>query len=152
MEDGAAFCPNCGAANTQSQNGAQNSFQQNAQQAFKKFNDTGDYTDQFDPADVAANKTISILAYLGLLFLIPLLAAPQSQYARYHSNQGIVLCIADIIVSVALAIVGWIPVIGWIISSVLGIAVTVMMIIGIINAATGKAKDLPFIGKIRLLK
>ena len=41
---------------------------------------------------------------------------------------------------------GWIPLVGWIIKTVLGLAVTILMVIGIVNAATGKAKELPFIG------
>mgnify|MGYP004453165877 FL=1 len=35
---------------------------------------------------------------------------------------------------------------GWIVKTVLGLAVTILMVIGIVNAATGKAKELPFIG------
>ena len=41
-----------------------------------------------DPNDVQSNKVMAILAYFGILFLIPLLAAKESAYARYHTNQG----------------------------------------------------------------
>ncbi|MDR1151462.1 MAG: hypothetical protein LBK72_03115, partial [Bifidobacteriaceae bacterium] len=40
--------------------------------------------------DAAENKAMGILAYI--MWLIPLLAAPkQSRFARYHTNQGLVL-------------------------------------------------------------
>ncbi|MEI8042594.1 MAG: DUF4339 domain-containing protein [Verrucomicrobiota bacterium] len=41
-----------------------------------------------DPADVDKNKIFAVLAYLGILFLVPLLAAKESRFARYHTNQG----------------------------------------------------------------
>ena len=44
------------------------------------------------------------------------------------------------------ALLGWIPLVGRIVKTVLGLAVTILMVIGIVNAATGKAKELPFIG------
>lgn len=56
----------------------------------------------FNSEDVQNNKVMGILAYFGILFLIPLLAAKDSQYARFHTNQGIVL----FIFSVALNIIG----------------------------------------------
>lgn len=38
-------------------------------------NKTADLTDQFDKADVEQNKVMAILAYFGILVLIPILAA-----------------------------------------------------------------------------
>ena len=37
-----------------------------------------------DPADVDTNKIFAVLAYLGILVLVPLLAAKESRFARYH--------------------------------------------------------------------
>lgn len=48
-----------------------------------------------------------------------------------------------------------IPVVGWILGLLFWIvdaAIFVLVILGIVNAASGKAKDLPIIGKFRLLK
>lgn len=39
--------------------------------------------------DAQENKGMAVLAYL--IFLIPLLAAKESKFARYHTNQGLVL-------------------------------------------------------------
>ena len=57
-------------------------------------NKTADLTDQFDKADVEQNKVMAILAYFGILVLIPILAAKDSKFARFHANQGLLLCIA----------------------------------------------------------
>ena len=101
----------------------------------------------FDPNDVQANKTMAILAYI--IFLIPLLAAKDSAFARYHTNQGLVLLITVIAANV---ILGIIPLIGWLLLPLANLALFVLMILGIVNAANGEAKPLPIIGGISLLK
>jgi len=101
-----------------------------------------------DPQDIENNKVYAILAYIGILFLVPLLAAKDSPYARFHTNQGLVL----FLFGVALGIVGWIPVLGWLAAIVGSIMAFVFMIIGIINAAQGECKPLPIIGEIELMK
>ena len=102
---------------------------------------------------------MAVLAYFGLLVLIPLFAAKNSRFARFHTNQGLVLCIAAVIYSVIYSILSSILLaISWrlyfilTIVSVVGLFFFVLMIIGIVNAAGGKAKALPVIGKIRILK
>ena len=45
-----------------------------------------------------------------------------------------------------------IPILGWIIAPILSIVITVLAVIGIINAVNGKAKELPIIGKYKILK
>lgn len=148
---GANNCPNCGApaGNTQ-----QNT--QNAQDFVNNIMNTADTTSQFDPQDINDNKGMSVLAYIGILFLIPLLACPNSRFARYHTNQGLVLFLLEVAIGVVTGIFGIIPIagliIGGLISAVGGIFTLVLMILGIINAAQGQAKELPLIGKITLLK
>ena len=44
-----------------------------------------------DPQDVQANKVMAILAYFGLLVFVPLFAAKESRFARFHTNQGLIL-------------------------------------------------------------
>lgn len=36
------------------------------------------------------DKIFGVLAYIGILWLVPLLAAPKSKFAKYHANQGLV--------------------------------------------------------------
>lgn len=151
LPDGANNCPNCGApaGNTQ-----QNT--QNAQDFVNNMMNTNDTTSQFDPQDINNNKGMSVLAYIGFLFLVPLLACPNSKFARYHTNQGLVLFLLEFALGVVTGILGIIPIAGLIIGGLLiavgGIFTLVLMIMGIINAAQGQAKELPLIGKITLLK
>ena len=82
-----------------------------------------------DPADVEKNKVFGVLAYLGILFLVPLLAAKDSRFAMYHANQGLVLFLFGVAVGIVIAI----PVLGWIIAPIGGLAHLVFMIMGIVS-------------------
>ena len=157
LPDGANNCPFCGAPTGNAQQNTQNTQNtQNAQNFVNNMMNTADTTSQFDPQDINDNKGMSVLAYIGILFLIPLLACPNSRFARYHTNQGLVLFLLELAIGVVTSIFAFIPVIGPIIcgliSAVGGIFTLVLMILGIINAAQGQAKELPLIGKITLLK
>ena len=124
-------------------------------QKINEFNNTKDSTSEFDPNDIQQNKVMAILAYLSWLVLIPLFAAKESKFARYHCNQGIMLAIAEIIVWVIFGILSIIPYVGWIfivLNSLISLVCLVFAVIGIINAANGKAKELPFIGQFNILK
>ena len=152
------ICPSCGAVREEKSSGEKKSgsdFSSRAQEAFHSFNNTEDTTSRFEPADVEENRAMGILAYLSWLVLIPLLAAPKSPFARYHANQGLVLAIVSTVVCVLLGALTWIPVLGIIVGIVLSLVsifFLILAIIGIVNAANGKAKELPIIGKIRLLQ
>lgn len=99
--------------------------------------------------DVEKNKVMGILAYLGILVLVPLLSAKDSPFAQYHANQGLVLLIAGVIVGAASAF----PIIGWFIVAPIGsILLFILAIMGIINAANGEMKPLPLIGQYTILK
>ena len=100
-----------------------------------------------DVYDVSTNKGISILCYFGLFLLIPLLARPNSKFVKFHANQGLICFIAGIILSILSAI----PVIN-ILSSFALVALLVLEIIGIVNCCKGEMKELPVIGKYRILK
>ena len=121
----------------------------------KNLGNTSDYTPQFDPNDIASNKVMGVLAYLGILVLIPLFAAKNSPFARFHTNQGLILCIAAIILNIINGIFSGVRVLGTIIGiccGILGLVIFVLAIIGIVNVVQGKAKDVPLVGKIRILK
>lgn len=93
--------------------------------------------------DVAENKAIAAIGYLGILFLIPLLAKRDSAYAQYHARQGMVLFIFE----VAVGFLYVIPFFGWVIGSIGYLVGLVLFIMGLVNALSGKAQPLPIIGK-----
>lgn len=172
LTDGEKFCASCG--NPVEQPAQQAAPQQAAPQqgnfadTVKNLNNTPDSTSAFDPTDIANNKGMAVLAYLGPLWFIPKFASKASPYAQYHCGQGfnvLLLWAADIILSILLGLIKvphtnaywgytyysspwWVTLITWLIS----LAVSILAIIGIINAAKGQAKELPLIGKIKILK
>lgn len=107
---------------------------------------------EVDAKDAADNKWVALLGYFGILFLIPLLASPDSKFARFHANQGLVLFLACVVMEIASGIVGWIPVLGWLAALAINVALIALAIMGMVNAYNGKAKELPIIGKFQLIK
>lgn len=121
----------------------------------KKVDNTGN-SNQNDQSNTIL---FSILSYIGILWLIPLLVEKNDKVVRFHVNQGIVLFIFDIIGSIAVGILSaifvFIPVISFlrvVIAPLFGILCFVLMIIGIVNAANKSEKPLPIIGKFQILK
>lgn len=120
------------------------------------FFNSNDLTGMFDSDDINKNKVLSAVAYIPVLFLIPLFVAGNSRYAKFNANQGIILTVYSLISAIICwligFIIGWIPYVGGlikgIISVVLGASVLALMIIGILNVVNGKAKKLPIIGEL----
>lgn len=120
---------------------------------------TPDTTASYSAADVQNNKAMGILSYLGILVLIPILAAKDSPFARYHANQGLVLLlcevgfsVASMILSVIFAFLGPLALLWTLVSWLVSLAFLALLILGIVNAAQGLCKELPLIGRIRILK
>ncbi len=118
-------------------------------------------------ADVQQNRGIAWLSYVGLLFLIPMFARKESEYCQFHVKQGATLFAVEvaytIVTRILLAIINAIFPGDWflyfysysavynvfnVIFSAGYIFLTVLAIIGIVNAATGKKNELLLIGKI----
>ena len=115
-----------------------------------------DYTGNFDTNDIEQNKVLAAIGYIPVLFLVPLLAAPHSPYAKFHANQGLILTLAAAALGIArevlCLIIGAMPVrrtfLPTIISAIVSVAVLAYMDIGVITAAQGRAKKLPVIGGV----
>ena len=118
-------------------------------------------------------KTMSVLAYI--IFFIPLLTGDhkKSPVVRFHTNQGTVLALCaigygilfNILTSVIKISAPCVSALGysfgtckvtpwWVTTplSIISLGFVVLMILGIINAAGGKQKELPVIGKITIIK
>lgn len=160
VDEGIKFCPGCGSAMAAVPAPVQQAqqivlpMQENVQQTYQAPPNTNagaqpvptDVTALFDPNDIEKNKAMGILAYI--IFFIPLLAAKDSPYARFHANQGLILFLGYVICSIL-----WlIPILGWIAAPIGYLAVTVFSVMGLINAIGGKAKNLPIIGKMKIFK
>ncbi len=95
-------------------------------------------------------KIVSALAYLGLLFFLPLVTNPESKFGKFHANQGLILLIASLVINTVGTII---PLLGWFLILPLGnLFVFILFIIGVLNALGKKEKRLPVIGQFDLIK
>ena len=92
--------------------------------------------------EVQEGKIWAIISYIPILFLAPLLVKKDNKFALYHAKQGLMLTIVWVIFIVITAILIWVP-----IRILCWIAFLILLIIGIVNAATGKYKPLPVVGQ-----
>ena len=82
-------------------------------------------------------------------------AAPNSKFAKFHANQGLVLFLASLVASVGCLVIGFIPFVNMVLVLVmplLWIGWLVLVMLGIVNAAGGQCKPLPVIGHFELIK
>ena len=114
----------------------------------------------YAPTEAQMKKGMAILSYFGILVLIPIFAAKNDPFARYHANQGLVLFILLTVCSVLSNVLTNIlyeisPMLVLVVSGVFGLLTFIFCIfalIGIIRAAKGQMKPLPLIGGIKILK
>jgi uncharacterized membrane protein len=100
----------------------------------------------YTPEDIEKNKVVAAIAYA--IFFLPLLVDKDSEFGKFHANQGLLLLIVSLIGNAVLTI----SIVGILLVPVLNILLLVLFIMGVINAINGQAKELPVIGKYRLLK
>ena len=92
-------------------------------------------------------KVTGIVAYLTWIGLLVAFLAGDKEGAKFHLNQALVIAIANII----LAVLGRVPVVGWLISIVGGIFLFVCWIIGLVAAIKEEEKEVPLLGAIKIL-
>ena len=85
-------------------------------------------------------KTTSIVAYLTWIGLLVAYLAGDKEGAKFHLNQALVIML--------FALLSIIPCIGWI----WGIFMVVCWVMGLIAAIKQEEKEVPLIGKIKILK
>jgi len=97
------------------------------------------------------NSDSKLFALLGILltiigYIIVYFTRKEDKYAMYYAKQGLVLFIAWIIVAIASWIIGFVPVVGDIIGTVLWAVTFALWIVGIIYSLSGEEKEVPIIG------
>ena len=86
-----------------------------------------------DERDAEDNKTVAVLSYFWILFLIPLLTKKDSKFCQFHAKQGLILFIVSLIV--------WFPIVGQLVSLVL----LLICVIGIVKTYNGEYWKIPYI-------
>jgi uncharacterized membrane protein len=114
--------------------------------------------DIYDEEDIKQNKTMAGLAYI--LFFLPLIVCKDSRFGRFHANQGLLLLILSVggyiaisVVTSILATITW-RLFGFIslMYSIFGLVILAVAVYGLVNGLNGKVKELPIIGKYRIIQ
>ena len=99
---------------------------------------------------VSPNRTIMIvLAYLGILAVIPLVAEKEDKEVQWHAKHGLVLLVAEIIISVILSVLGGIVSFadagcsGCMASSLFWVVVMIVHILAIVKGVNGQRLIIP---------
>lgn len=92
-----------------------------------------------------------LFAFLAVLlsvigFLIAYIAKKDDKYVMFYAKQSLVLFFAWLIVWVASMILGFIPVIGWLIIALAEIGLLILWIVGMVYAFSGEMKQIPLVG------
>lgn len=97
------------------------------------------------------SKIWAIIGYiLPILFFVPLLGNDKDKPAvRFHANQQLNLLLLWM---VAVIVLPFIPIVGWLLIPVAYIVGVALMVIGLINVSHSAQKPLPLIGKIQLIQ
>lgn len=157
------FCPGCGTPlkargeqNFRGEGGRTSS--QPTQSKSWELSQEKDFSGEFRAEDVEQNKLLAVLSYFSILVVLPIFLAKESKFARFHANQGLILLIATMgwqfassMLTVALSRFWWqlrfvLPFTG-----IVYLLLLACFFIGVANALNGKAKELPLIGKFRIL-
>jgi uncharacterized membrane protein len=134
----------------------------------------------FEKKDVESGKGMAILSYIGILALIPYFAEKKNPYVRFHAVRGMNLFLVEVGLAIIYTIIttimaasvatsapysyysygaaaaassslGALAVVG-LIFTLIWIALAVIIIIAIVNAANGKASEVPLLGKLKFIK
>ncbi len=137
-------------------------------------NNVKDESKSFDKKDIDSGKGMAILSYI--IPPIPYFVEKNNKYVRYHAVQGMNL----LLVAIAYGILRWLLstiyvsahcggglagkwcrelIGGWYLPwylnipvIIIGIGITILCIIGIMNSCNGKAKELPIVNKVKIFK
>ncbi|MEE0265928.1 MAG: hypothetical protein UD936_09920 [Acutalibacteraceae bacterium] len=124
--------------------------------------DTKTTTKLFKQKDIDENCNLALIGYIPFLFFVPMIIKPCSGYVRFHGIQGLTLFLVSLVLELFDILLGVIfncalnnmpAVILTIIFTVaINLAILLFISTGIANAVKGEARELPVIGKYKLLK
>jgi uncharacterized membrane protein len=170
----AKFCPSCGTefgTTKKKETPKTEEIGEVIKDKVEKVLDTEDSTKEYEKKDAKDNLAMALLSYLGFLVLIPYFLEKNSKFVRYHAVQGMNLLVIWVGYSVLSGLLGLIKVTksitywGYVYGTMkitpwwinvpvylLGSAIGILAIIGIVYVCQGKAKELPIINKLKIFK
>lgn len=133
--------------------------------------DTKDNTDKFTKKDAKDNMGFALISYLGPLALIPYFLGNKSKYVRYHAKQGMNLLIIWAVYAIIYSLLSLIRLtkqVEWstgllvnykmtpwwidIPMTAIGLGIFIINVVAIVYVSKCKAKELPILGTIKIVK
>ena len=106
---------------------------------------------QFD----TKTRLCCVLAYFSVLFFLPLVFCPGNERAKFHANQGLVLCItvavANVLIAVACLFIHS-PEVKNAIYTIFNLLAVCFSILGVLHVCREEERPLPIIGNIKIIK
>lgn len=109
-------------------------------------NDTSDETKKFNGKEIQDGRLLAVLSYLSF-FSILVYFASNNSFSKFHGKQGLNLFIISTIVTLITDILSL-----ELIQGILGLIILVYSLMGMYYAGSGKAKVLPYMDKLSLIK
>jgi uncharacterized membrane protein len=108
------------------------------------------------PPEIEEGKTLAAIGYLGILFLIPLLAKKENKFCQFHAKQGAVLFGFEVVAVIILIILTFIltfsPRVGAVLATVLWLVFWVcavgLSIWGLVMALKGEYWKMLVLGDV----
>ncbi len=147
-----------------------NDYKEKASKTFEKVMDTEDKSSSYSKKEISNGKGMSMLSYV--IPLIPYFLEKENKFVRYHAKQGMDLLLVAILYSIVYNILtsvirvngscgslfgynlgNYCRITPWWVTyplGIIGLCISIIAIMGIINASKGKAKDLPLINKLKI--
>jgi uncharacterized membrane protein len=91
-------------------------------------------------------RGMAAVSYLGVLCLIPLLLARDSEFAQHHAKQGLVLAILGFLLKIVGDLLWRVP-FGGAVVMIAGLALFIVSIIGIVKALSGERFEIPYVSE-----
>lgn len=93
-------------------------------------------------------KLIAAIGYVPFLCFFPLMSRATDEFLAFHGRQGLLLTILCVIMSILSPVIGMaIPLIGFLVISVINLGLLVLMIVAALKAYNGEKWVLPGIGQ-----
>lgn len=96
------------------------------------------------------DRTVAILSYLTLIgFIVAVVlhaTGKKTAIGAYHLRQTLGLLLTGVAACVVVALVGWIPILGWLAALAIWIGFLALWILGLVAAIQGRQKPVPVLG------
>lgn len=107
----------------------------------------------FTDEDWQTNKIKAGLGYI--VFFLPLILCRDSKLGRHCANQGLILFIVSLLAGMVLGIFAGVPLLGWLFRLAARLVQFALFAVGVmcfvLLTSSGKAVELPVVGKIHIL-